>query len=421
MLHDWIWLGLPGPTHHYGGHSPDNVAAVTHARKASHPREAALQTLNLARMLQSLGQNVFILPPQMRPHLPLLRTQFSGEPAELLSQAAAYAPRMLEQASSSSFMWAANAATVCPAADARDGKLHLSIANLQTHLHRRIEAAQTHRIFCALMENIERTMVHEPLDAARQGADEGAANHMRFSQGANEAVHLFVINTAGRQELRASEAIAAQHQLPSQHCIFLEQSPQAQAAGVFHHDVIAVNHGAFLMMHERAFADPDAQGKLPKWLNLKIITEAELSLQAAVETYWFNSQLIPLADGQLCLIAPQEVATHPQTRALADSMLADAHCPITRIETIDLRQSMNNGGGPACLRLRVPMDEAQDAQFREIHAPLLGDEWLDWLESWVRQWYPPLLTRANLAEIELYDCSLSALKVLEKTMRLPIL
>src|SRR5690606_35310459 len=105
-----IFVGLPGPTHNYAGLSPDNVAASTNRGRISRPREAALQALGLVRLLTSLGVEAAILPPQLRPHIPLLQTKFSGEPDEVIRKAAKEAPELLQKACSSSAMWTANAA-----------------------------------------------------------------------------------------------------------------------------------------------------------------------------------------------------------------------------------------------------------------------------------------------------------------------
>ena len=113
-----IFVGLPGPTHNYGGLSADNLASSLHQGQASRPREAALQVVSLMRLMTSLGLTVGILPPQLRPNLDLLRTKFTGVPDVIIPQAAHSDPALLEAASSSSSMWVANAATVTPAPDA---------------------------------------------------------------------------------------------------------------------------------------------------------------------------------------------------------------------------------------------------------------------------------------------------------------
>src|SRR5690349_2574420 len=122
--------GLVGPTHHYAGLSPGNLASQAHAGEASNPRAAALEGLTKMRRVRELGIVQAVLPPQPRPSVALLRRLgFTGTDVAVLSRALAEAPDLLHAASSASSMWAANAATVVPASDSADGKTHFVPAN----------------------------------------------------------------------------------------------------------------------------------------------------------------------------------------------------------------------------------------------------------------------------------------------------
>jgi succinylarginine dihydrolase len=138
--------GLVGPTHNYAGLSEGNLASARNRDSISRPRDAALQGIAKMRKLASLGIPQGVLPPQERPYITWLRSLgFAGADREVWSRAWEEEQTIARAALAASSMWAANAATVSPSADSADGKLHASVANLQTMLHRRWEAEQTER------------------------------------------------------------------------------------------------------------------------------------------------------------------------------------------------------------------------------------------------------------------------------------
>ena len=98
-------------------------------------------------------------------------------------------------------MWVANAATVSPSADTADGRVHFTPANLVSHFHRSIEAPTTTRVLRAIFADKTHFAVHDPLPAAPQLGDEGAANHTRLA-GADGApgVEFFVYGRAAYDE-----------------------------------------------------------------------------------------------------------------------------------------------------------------------------------------------------------------------------
>jgi len=373
LTHEVIFIGLPGPTHHYGGLSADNVASSSNRGTISSPKQAALQVLALVRRLRGLGVNTAILPPQLRPHMALLPMGIAAAPLALL-----------EQASSSSAMWVANAATVTPSCDSADGLLHLTTANLLTNPHRRIEAEDTYRTLSAIFSHVPNAVVHPPV----ANPDEGAANHMRLG-----GLHVFVYGEAGRQSLAASQEIAKSHGLSPQQTLFIEQNPEVIRAGVFHNDVIAVSHETLLLVHEKAYVGgiKAIEEAAP---NAKIITvaERELSVEEAVKTYFFNSQIVNTKNG-MAVIAPAELETLYGGKA---AKLMRKY--FNQVHFLDLHQSMKNGGGPACLRLRVPMLESQLAGL-----VLADDAQLAALENLIEKYYPETLTPEGLREPQLYE------------------
>ena len=425
--------GIPGPTHNYAGLSPGNLAAEKHARMIANPREAALQGLAKIRALAARGIPQAVLPPHERPDVQALRQLgFTGRETDVIAQAARDAPQLLAACSSAAAMWTANAATVSPSADAADRRVHFTPANLIANLHRSLEAETTTRVLRAIFADDSKFIVHAPLPAASQFGDEGAANHTRFATDAAAGVEMFVYGRSAqssapapqrypaRQTREASEAIARRHGLDPTRAVFVQQSPAAIDAGVFHNDVIAVGSGNVLFCHEHAFVDQprvleELRRIVPEFKPI-VVTDHELSVADAVATYIFNSQLIARGDGRFLLVAPAECTTHADARTLLDRLVA-GDSPIAEVLTFDLRQSMQNGGGPACLRLRVALTPAERASVR---ANVFLDATLaDALEAWIRRHYRDRLAPADLADPALLDESRRALDELSALLKLP--
>lgn len=408
MLREVQFDGLVGPTHSYAGLSRGNIASTSHGGRTSHPKAAALQGLAKMRLVHALGVDQAFLPPLERPDTALLRRAgFEGDDAAVLAAAATDAPHLLARTSSASSMWTANAATVTPSCDADDGHVHVTPANLLSMAHRAIEPPHTAGLLRAALPF---AIHHDPLPPQPETADEGAANHTRLHtpQG---AVHLFVWGVdpddaaasqpqtfQARQSRRASATIAANHALPQQRTLLAQQHPAAIDAGVFHNDVISVGSGRLLLLHERAFLHTqelldELTERLGGGFRALIVTEDELTVDDAVATYLFNSQLLDTQEG-FVLICPAQAKSHPASRAILDGWVAAGE--VARVEALDLHESMRNGGGPACLRLRVPLSESELAN---IHSGFRIDEpTLDRLEAWVERWYPESLTPGDLAD-----------------------
>jgi len=436
-----ILVGLPGPTHHYGGLSKDNVASNLNRGSVSNPKMAALQALELIRLLQSLGIVVGILPPQLRPHLPLLKEHFSGSDEEIIRQAATVAPALLEKSASAAAMWTANAATIAPVVDCVDGVLHITPANLFTNQHRRIEAEDTHRVLSAIFQGVPQCKVHVPLSPALGLRDEGAANHMRLTPSHSEkGLNVFVYGAAGgqndpesaRQTLSASQAVAKLHQIPTEQVLFIRQNPDVIREGVFHNDVIAVSNENVVLAHALAFDDGERDCERMQAayaalypghrLNIITISEEDLLVREAVHSYFFNSQIVTKSDGRMALIAPLEVELLYEGRGLAlmQKLCNDPSNPIDEVRTVDLRQSMRNGGGPACLRLRVPVTQSQLAALRAQVRVVADEVLLAEVTKIIQAHYPDELTASDLNP-ELYHRSRAVLTALSEAMQLPLL
>ncbi|MGE0410277.1 MAG: N-succinylarginine dihydrolase [Amphiplicatus sp.] len=418
--------GLVGPTHNYAGLSFGNLASARNAGAVSNPRAAALQGLDKMRALIELGCLQGVLPPQARPDLQTARALgFAGTNAQIIERMAKASPALLANLYSASAMWTANAATVAPSADAADGKAHVTPANLASNFHRAIEAGPTARALRHIFKDEKHFVHHAPLPGGVHFGDEGAANHGRLAPVPGEAgVHLFVFGEDGdrfpaRQRRRASEALARNHRLEPQRTVFIRQSPAALDAGAFHNDVVGLANGSVLFLHEDAFADPEAAyAAIRKAAPFVQIIEAKrgaVSLDDAVSTYLFNSQLVSLAGGEMALLLPKEAEENGRTKAFVEETLA-ADNPIRRAYFLDIRESMRNGGGPACLRLRVVLSAeeraAMDGNF------LLDEAGIARLESWVKKHYRDRLHADDLKDPAFMDEAFAALDALTEIFSL---
>ncbi|MEZ6000610.1 N-succinylarginine dihydrolase [Hyphomonas sp.] len=411
--------GLIGPSHNYGGLSDGNLASSRNAGDVSNPREAALQGLEKMRTLLKAGLTQGLLPPLPRPNFDfLVSAGFHGSDRQIIEQAAARAPRLLKVAYSASSMWTANAATISPAADTQDKRLHLTAANLSTMLHRSTEHPDTTASLQAIFGDDEHFAIHAALPMHADFADEGAANHVRLCAAHGDpGVELFVYgreageSTAGfpaRQTKLAAESIARAHGLSSDRTAFIRQSSEAINAGAFHNDVVCVGAIDTLFFHEAAFEDTagtlqSLQKAADGLFELKpvMVPTSEVSLEDAIRSYLFNSQLLVMpGESRLVLVAPTEVQETNSTRAYCERLVS-GNGPIGRVEYVDVRQSMRNGGGPACLRLRVVMTDEEIAACHQ--GVLLNEERIDSLQAIVRKTYRDRLAPEDLADLSFAD------------------
>jgi succinylarginine dihydrolase len=422
--------GLVGQTHSFAGLSYGNVASSQNSQAVSNPRAAALQGLAKMRALHNRGIPQGVLPPQPRPAVPALRSLgFSGSDEEVVTNAQRVDESLVWKAASASSMWVANAATVSPSSDTADAKVHITPANLVTQWHREIEAMFTTKVLRTVFADERYFTVHDPLPGSSELGDEGAANHTRLSMSHGSAgVELFVYGTAGsgtvtpqkypaRQTLLASQAVARRHRVAR--AVFAQQSPAAIDAGAFHNDVVAVGNGSLLLMHEDAFLDVGSVGAQLRdhhpELAIVSVSRSVVSLEEAVASYLFNSQLVSLQDGTTVLVAETRCRDHAGALGTIEMLLADRH--ITEVIWVDLAESMRNGGGPACLRLRVQVTAEELAA---IHPGFLVDEArLAALEAWVGEHYRDRLVPADLADPSLGQEVRVALEALEAILGVP--
>ena len=397
MLREINFDGIVGPSHNFAGLSLGNLAATRNAGATSRPRDAALEGIAKMRVNLDLGLVQGILLPHNRPNRDWL--------ARLGTTIEQATPGLRANALSASAMWAANAATVSPALDTADGRCHLTAANLVTMPHRSHEWAGTLAQLRVAFADSSHFALHGPVPAPF--GDEGAANHIRLSP-VHDApgVELFVYGESGgpfpaRQHVEASAAVARLHRLDPDRTIFARQSPEAIAAGAFHADVVMVANEHVLLVHQQAFADPAEvyaalRRQLPK-IEIIEVPASSVSLAEAVATYLFNAQLVSLPESGMALILPTEARDNPHVWAWLQD-LAARNGPVRRLVPVEVRQSMANGGGPACLRLRVVAEPAAvDTRFLVDHASL------DRIEGIVQAYWPETIAADDLAQPALWD------------------
>ena len=424
--------GLPGLTHHYAGLSFGNEASTKHQYQVSNPQLAAKQGLLKMKALADAGFAQGVIPPQERPNVALLRQLgFSGRDEQVIAKAAVQTPELLSAASSASAMWVANAATVCPSADALDGKVHLTVANLSSLLHRASEAPTTEAILRAIFHDTDHFAVHGPLPSVAAWGDEGAANHNRLGRDYGlPGTQLFIYgrDTANgtsphrypaRQTRAASEAVARLNQLNPKQMIFAQQNPQVIDQGVFHNDVIAVSNRQVLFCHAEAFVHQtqlmqQLAERVPGYMPIEV-PAAKVTVAEAVATYLFNSQLLSKPDGSMMLVLPGEARENPRVWRYLNELVAQDN-PIDTLQVFDLRESMANGGGPACLRLRVVLNEAERQALNP--AVMMNDTLFATLNDWVDCYYRDRLTVADLADPQLLQEGREALDRLTQILKL---
>lgn len=426
--------GLVGPTHHYGGHSFGNVASTGNAKLVANPREAALQGLAKMKALADMGYRQGVLPPQERPATWLMRELgYTGSDQDMIAAVGNTNLGYLSAMCSASSMWTANAATVSPSGDTSDGRVHFTVANLQNKFHRAIEHRQTARTLRAIFADQQHFAVHAALPMLAAMGDEGAANHTRFCRDyTGQGVEFFVYGRQhwgggvepqrfpARHTLEASQAVARRHGLRESHTVFAQQNPAVIDAGVFHNDVIAVGNQNVLFCHDQAFLNaPQVYAELSQkygaGFELIEVPSSAVSVADAVKSYLFNSQLLAKANGKQRLLVPEECANTPAVWAYLQQLVQDNRA-IDELLVFDLKQSMQNGGGPACLRLRVALSAAEAAAVNP--AVWMNDALYAQLTGWVQRHYRDRLHETDLLDPSLLGEVRSALDELTQILQL---
>jgi succinylarginine dihydrolase len=426
--------GLIGPTHNYAGLSHGNVASELHQNQTSFPKKGALQGLAKMRSVASLGVPQFFLPPIDKPNFALLHELgFCGSEAEMIRDCAKSNPTLLTSVYSAATMWTANAGTVTPSSDSKDGQLHFTPANLSRTWHRAFDHRQMREVMSQIFADSSKFTIHEALPSPHAISDEGAANHTRLCKSHGDAgLHMFVFGFdpfnrdlarpekfPARQSRLAGESIVRRHGVRD--FMLIQQTPVAIDAGVFHNDVISVGNENVLLMHELSFLDQPLVIRHIQNFFDRVgceffpveFSEDDLPIKDAIGSYFFNSQIVTRPDGKMTLVCPQEVEETESANQCANRLVESA-CPIDEVRYFDLRQSMNNGGGPACLRLRVVVTEeeleALDSAYR------LDDVKAERLGNWIEKHYRETLTLEDLSDPSLASESSAAIDELRRLL-----
>jgi succinylarginine dihydrolase len=428
--------GLVGPTHNYAGLSYGNVASKSNANALSNPKQAALQGLDKMKALSDMGMLQGILAPQERPDIyALRRLGFSGTDAKVMQTSYQQSPHIFLACCSASSMWTANAATVSPSSDTADKRIHFTPANLTNKYHRSLEPLVTGNILKAVFHNEDVFAHHLHLPENDHFGDEGAANHTRLCKSFDdEGVELFVYGKhafddnqpkptkyPARQTLEASQAVARLHQLHPSKAVFAQQNPAVIDAGVFHNDVIAVGNRNVLLYHQDAFLHTD---KVKQQITAGLgeidvhfieVARDQVSVQDAIKSYLFNTQLITLPSGEMVIIAPMECQQNDAVRKYLECLVSASN-PIQKVHFFDVKQSMQNGGGPACLRLRVVLNPIEQQAVNQ--ATLMNAAKYTQLQQWVNKHYRDRLHADDLVDPQLLNESRTALDELTQLLGL---
>jgi succinylarginine dihydrolase len=125
--------------------------------------------------------------------------------------------------------------------------------------------------------------------------------------------------------------------------------------------------------------------------------------------------VVTLPDGTMAIIAPIESRETPAARRFLERVVAENN-PVKAVHYLDVRQSMNNGGGPACLRQRVFLTDTERAAVKanvfytpELHAQLA---------EWVKKHYRETLLAKDLADPKLARETMTALDELTRILKL---
>ncbi len=97
------------------------------------------------------------------------------------------------------------------------------------------------------------------------------------------------------------------------------------------------------------------------------------------------------------IVVPEECRQRDNVWRYLQTLTEQAASPIDEVQLFDLRESMRNGGGPACLR--VVLNEAERAAVNR--GSLMTDARYQQLTRWVEKHYRDRLHSNDLADPQL--------------------
>jgi succinylarginine dihydrolase len=305
--------------------------------------------------------------------------------------------------------------------------------------HRSIEAETTSKVLKAIFPDTVYFTHHAPLPAGEYFPDEGAANVTRFCKDhSGLGVNLFVFGKytlksnrqlpakfPARHAYETTQVIIRSHQLFPDRAIVAQQHPDSIDTGVFHNDVISVSNQNLFLYHSHAFLNmnevlDDIRRKLEKICDISPllieVPQNKIPIAMAVQTYLFNSQIVTIPDGKMAMICPIECQKYDEVTHFLSDLEKNPDYPIEIIHYVDLRESMQNGGGPACLRNRVVLN--QNELEAANPAVFLDEKLYSKLIAWINKHYREELKLKDLADPKIVDEGQAALDELTKILDL---
>ncbi len=413
MKHKQIFVdGIIGPTYHYGGMAVGNVLSQAHKHQESYPKKAALEGLEKMNQVRQLGCLQYVLPPLCK-DVDRLLSLWGYEQGDMTSRlkALGYAhPYYLSALFSGASAWVANSCHITPSCDALDGICHITPANLVSCFHRHLDVDGYRDFLHQLFLNDELFQIYDPLPVVY--TDEGMANTIRLSGGNELGLYLHVYGKTlsqrftrtfpARQTKEAFDRICYTHK--RQDSMDIQQSPFAIDAGVFHNDVIAFGSHNLLVLHEHAFDNQvdvlnsitdRYQSKYGEPLHVYEVSNEVLSLDEAVHTYFFNSQLILVEKNTFHLLIPSRAMSHSGVKKSLKRLSKLKGLSIT-VHEVSCEESIKNGGGPACLRFFSVLNKAEHKAINSKF--LLTDEMYEQWFQFIQTHYPDTLSFDDLKD-----------------------
>ena len=128
------------------------------------------------------------------------------------------------------------------------------------------------------------------------------------------------------------------------------------------------------------------------------ISNKDINLEDIVGSYLLNSQLVTIPNtDEMCLILPQEVNNYSAIQQWLANLPNISQ--IAQLEYVDIKQSMMNGGGPACLRFKAQL---QGSELGKLNSKFIfDDKKFEALENLIHKYY-----REKLFPEDLQDYSL---------------
>ncbi|RAP29346.1 succinylarginine dihydrolase [Candidatus Marinamargulisbacteria bacterium SCGC AG-414-C22] len=413
MYQQCFFDAVIGPTYHFGGLSFGNTHSMSHQQQRSYPKKTALEGLHKMQRVSQLGFKQYVLPPQPRQFLSLLKAfGLVGDSTTEIQQFYHDYPKQFSAIFSASAAWVANAFIATPSCDTASQRVHITPANLVSNDHRKLELCYTTQQLQQLFLDSDFFKVNQ---AVKQSCpDEGAANMIRLGT-LTQGFYLFVYNVSqqdpchtrfpGRQSKEALSFIVKKHGINADRVCYLQQSFRAVDAGVFHNDVIAFGDQDVLVVHEHAYEDQSRMlGMLQDYYNrfyekpltIVEIAEKDLSLATAVTTYFFNSQFVKCPNDSYVLICPDTCKEDASIQRVITLLSAQLQAPL-QVTYVSVSESLQNGGGPACLRGFVALTDSERHAMNSVYefTPQCAEK----LISFVQSHYPTTLDCADLCDV----------------------